>query len=56
MTNETLKLDEERAKFEKWARTKNWSIKRDWEGDYKDEPVNGFWIGWLARAQLETSS
>ncbi|WP_435952711.1 hypothetical protein [Dryocola sp. BD626] len=70
MKNETLKVDEERAKFERWylstwheagAWAKSRTIEdvaalRGEEGIYDGYPyAKACWQGWLARAQLETS-
>jgi hypothetical protein len=56
MTNETPKLDEERAKFEAWCESKGHRLEKDRRGGYVFAYTATVWVGWLARAQLETSS
>jgi hypothetical protein len=56
MTTETLKLDEERAKFEAWFEREYKHLESSKYTDVVPHIKYGFWSAWLARALLETSS
>ncbi|MCT4708797.1 hypothetical protein MUA04_00915 [Enterobacteriaceae bacterium H11S18] len=56
MTTETLKVDEELAKFEAWWEREEYDAKlRYIQGVMFNRIKNGMRQAWLARALLETS-
>lgn len=51
-------IENERAKFEAWAKSMNegdrlkLSEDPDFEGEYEDSQIQAMWEGWIARASF----
>jgi hypothetical protein len=51
----TNKVEQERAEFEKWLKSKGHRTDRDIKGEYVFSYAASTWSGWLARSKKESS-